>query len=133
MSISTHKKILASLVLAAFLIVGLFGLFHFAMNNGGDTLGCPFMNITALCAMNPFAHIAVWQNMFVASFPKEIFSLLAIAVLIVLFAFTSRSFWRSDQTALLFIRIRRPAPQTFIARNPLQEAFSSGILNPKIF
>lgn len=123
------------MILLAFLIVGLFGLLHFTMdmNNDGGASMCPFMNIAALCAMNPLTHITMWQNIFIASFPKEIFSLLAIILLTVLLVFTLRSFWHSSKTPPIFVRVLRRISQIFIARNALQEAFSNGILHPKIF
>ncbi len=135
MSITVVKKLFVPLVLAAFLIVGLFGLFHFAMNmnNSGDALGCPFMNITALCTMNPLVHITTWQSMFAASFSKEIFSFFALAFLIVLLAFGTRNLWCNRGMPHLFLRACRLIFQIFVTINPLQEAFSSGILNPKLY
>ncbi|MDO8572604.1 MAG: hypothetical protein Q7S11_02410 [bacterium] len=103
------------------------------MNNLGQDMGCLYMDIASLCTMNPFQHIAVWQNVFVASFPKEIFSLIAFTLLIVLFAFTSWSFRRSSKTALFVTRVWQFISRVFVVRSPLQEAFSNGILHPKIF
>lgn len=135
MNISITKKLFISLVLLAFLIVGLFGLFHFTMNmnDGGQTHGCPLMNVATLCTMNPFTHIAVWQNMFISSFSKDIFSLLTLTLLVILFAFTPRGWGRGNKTPSLSVRTWCPISQIFITKNPLQEAFSSGILHPKIF
>ena len=137
MNNSAAKKLSAFLILLAFLVVGLFGLFHFAvnMNNGGEALGCPFMNTPTLCAMNPFYHIAVWQSMFAASFSKEIFSLLAlIALLGILFTFILRNFGlTTGDIPRSVTRVRQILVRTFAVINPLQEAFSNGILHPKIF
>lgn len=135
MNFSAIKKILAPLLLTTLLFVGLFGLFHItvSMNNPGQGMGCLYMDIASLCTMNPFQHIAVWQNVFTASFPKEIFSLIAFILLIILFAFTSWSFWRNSKIALFVARVWQFISQIFIVRNPLQEAFSNGILHPKIF
>ena len=136
MNISTAKKLSAFLILLAFLVVGLFGLFHFAvnMNNGGEALGCPFMNTPTLCAMNPFYHIAVWQSMFAASFLKETFSLLAlIALLGILFTFILRNFGLTGDMPRSVTRVRQILVRTFAVINPLQEAFSNGILHSKIF
>lgn len=135
MNISTAKKLFIPLVLAAFLVVGLFGLFHFTMNMnaGGQMHGCPLMNVVTLCTMNPFTHIAVWQNMFIASFSKDIFSLFTLALLAILFSFTLRGWKRDNKTPSLSVHIWRPISQTLIIKNPLQEAFSNGILHPKIF
>ncbi len=135
MNIFLTKKSFVSFILLAFFVVGLFGLFHFAMdmNNGGDALGCSFMNIATLCAMNPFTHIATWQNMFASSFPKEIFSLLALALLIALFAFTVRNFLRDSNVSQTLTPIQRLTTRISHTKNSLQEAFSSGILNPKLY
>lgn len=135
MSIPTAKKFLVSVVLAAFLVVGIFGLSHIVMNMtaGDDALGCLFMNTPTLCAMNPFEHIAMWQSTFAASFSKEIFSLLMLTLLIVLFIFTSQGLERSRKTPPLLVRVWHHIYRVFIAKDPLQEAFSNGILHPKIF
>jgi len=136
MNISTAKKSFTFLILLAFLIVGLLGLSHFAMNmnDGGEALGCPFMNTPTLCAMNPFYHIAVWQSMFAASFLKETFSLLAlIALLGILFTFILRNFWLTGDIPRSITPVRQILIRTFTVINPLQEAFSNGILHSKIF
>src|SRR3990167_7987427 len=132
MGVSTAKKSFTFLILLAFLVVGLLGLSHFAMNmnDSGEALGCPFMNTPTLCAMNPFYHIAVWQSMFAASFSKEIFSLLAlIALLGILFTFILRNFGlTTGDIPRSVTRVRQILVRTFAVINPLQEAFSNGIL-----
>lgn len=136
MGISTTKKSFTFLVLLAFLVVGLLGLSHFAMNmnDGGEAPGCLFMNTPTLCAMNPFYHIAVWQSMFAALFLKETFSLLALIALFgILFVFMSRNFWLTEDVSRSVIRVRQTRIQTFVINNSLREAFSNGILHPKIF
>ena len=136
MNISISKKLSTFLVLLAFLVGGLLGLSHFAMNmnDSGEALGCPFMNTPTLCAMNPFYHIAVWQSMFAASFSKEIFSLLAlIALLGILFTFILRNFGLTGDAPRSITPVRQILIRTFAVINPLQEAFSNGILHPKIF
>lgn len=119
----------------ALLTAALFGLFYFVAdtNNSGSALGCPFMNTPTLCAMNPFEHIAVWQNMFAASIPGKTAFLFALALVIALVASLVRNFERADQAVLLFVRPHRSISQKSIARNSLQEAFSGGILHSKIF
>jgi len=136
MGVSTAKKSFTFLILLAFLVVGLLGLSHFAMNmnDSGEALGCPFMNTPTLCAMNPFYHLAVWQSMFAASFSKEIFSLFTlIALLGILFTFILRNFGLTGDAPRSITPVRQILIRTFAVINPLQEAFSNGILHPKIF
>lgn len=120
-------------MLVAFLTVGLFGLFHFTMNinNGGHTMGCPVTDMATICTMNPFTHIAMWQNMFTSSFPKEIFSLFALALLVIFSIFTLRNFWRDNKMSQVFKYMERFIILTSIVSDSLQEAFSNGILHPK--
>lgn len=137
-SLSKVGKILLVLGLIAFLLIGFFGLFHSSMPMGGDgnmtTSNCPFMSGQAVvCNMDPLEHIAAWQSMF-TSIPSQTGSTLILMLLAAL------------ALAFLCTHLRRPpidrtyTPSRFFVRrdyippaSPLQELFSSGILNPKLF
>lgn len=135
MNTLTAQKSLVFLILAAFLVVGLFGLFHFAVDmNGGDSYGCPFMNIAALCALNPLGHIAIWQNTFTSTSSEEFFYTLTLLVLLViLFIFTLRNFLPNGGVSRVVSRIWKTFTLELLSGDSLQEAFSNGILHPKIF
>ncbi|HEY4474068.1 MAG TPA: hypothetical protein VI957_02820 [Candidatus Paceibacterota bacterium] len=120
MLFSTRPYVFA--LIAVFILVAVFGL-PFTFTNSIHMEGCPFMaGMTALCTA-PLTHIAHWQTAFAA---VVIELLLAASLLLV---------------AVLYIHIRPPpyvlAPvfqlHRILSARPLQEAFSNGILNPKIF
>lgn len=134
-TVKKFKKTFTPLIMAAFLIAALFGLLYFSMdlNNGGAVLGCPFMDTPALCAIDPIGHIAEWQNMFAASFSKELSPSFILALLLFFFVFIFRNLLRSGTLIPIFTRGEYPPTRAPTTANPLQEAFSNGILHPKIF
>lgn len=121
--------------LLALLMLGAAGVQHVGMNMHGDgqMVPCPFMGEGAICDMNPLEHIAAWQSAFAASFQKDsggALALILFAALLVL-AWWRRLFTGGDPPLLRrwhsAIRegVRKP--------DPLQEAFSNGVLHPKEF
>jgi hypothetical protein len=129
-----------SLILGVFtfLSVGFLGLSHADMTmgpNGQMSSNCPFMpGMASLCQMNPLEHIAAWQNMFTAV-PSQNDVLLLLASLLAL-----------ALGALCITRYGTAPPKVFASQSsfvyykryipivsPLREAFSNGILHPKLF
>ncbi len=94
---------------------------------------CPFGGHSmAICKQNPMEHIQEWQSMFTTLPVKDVLTLLSM--LLALFAllklrqvFSVPKIPQADSYINLFYLHRPPI------FNSLQEAFSSGILNPKIF
>ena len=143
MEIATNKKFarfLLGFALVALLSVAFFGASQSMMSmekrSDGTMGGCLFTGMEEICKMTLTEHLSQWQSMFTTTAPQKalIFALLlllavvfvAIAVfrrnLLLLFSYyTTR--WR------LYIR-HNPDLSLF---NPLREAFSQGILNPKIY
>jgi len=130
-----HIFIKAILVVAfiALLSFGPFGLSHSMMGmDSSMNSNCPFMpGMTALCNMGPLEHLAAWQGMF-ASLP---FQNPILFLLLILCAFSLvwnlwKEFHPPDRGRVFLHLLHRrnilPAPA-------LQELFSSGILNPKVF
>ena len=132
---STPTKILFSIGVASFLLIGLLGVYHIGMSIDASShmSHCPFAPDDSLCAMTPVEHIGVVQSLFVPlSQEKNTAStlLFLLASLIILAPF--------------FLRLTSP-PELVLARDPtssrdyiptdgfLQEAYSRGILNPKLF
>ena len=124
--------------LVAFLSVGLFGSSHsfsMEMKDNGTTSSCLFTGMDEICTMTFIEHLSAWQSMF-NSIPvrSAIISLLALAFALLLFAgFLKRYFiWvleRMTATQKLYL-VQHPNLSLF---KLLQEAFSQGILNPKIY
>lgn len=132
--INTQKLIKFSIVLAVLTVLS-FGISGFGqgMDMNSSTAICPFSGHSmSMCKMNPMEHIQEWQSMFTTLPAKDILTLLSL--LLALFAllklrqvFSVSKIPKVDSYINLFY-IRRPPISNF-----LQEAFSSGILNPKIF
>lgn len=132
------QKALMIFGMIAFLSLGFFGMSHSSMAMGPDgnmtMSNCPFMSGQAVvCNMNPLEHIAAWQSMF-TTIPQQD----TVAIILMLLAALAMT--------LLWTHLRRPsigstyAPTQLFIRSdyiplatPLQELFSNGILNPKLF
>lgn len=124
------------LVLVVFWML-LFGLLqiNMYMSTMDGKANCPFSGHSiVICQMNPMEHIQEWQSMFTTLPTKNALSilsvLLSLLVLLVLgFLNTTYSFKkpRLEQYVNPFYLNRVPI------FNPLKEAFSRGILNPKLF
>ncbi len=100
------------------------------MGPDGHMAGCPFMEMTAVCQMSPFEHIAAWQNMFTATANE---SALATLLLLLFAAIVFvRSLYRSFSPEIRALSFYRP-PKFFLFRHSLQEAFSNGVLNSKAY
>lgn len=129
-------KFLLMCGIVAFLLVGFFGVGLMEIHMGSleqEMPGCPVMGITIVCQMNPLEHIAAWQNMFVSVSPKGIFDTLALFLAFLLFTFSVKSFWSARRASFFSAQKTVQRIVISIIRNPLAEAFSNGILNPKIF
>ncbi len=127
-------------ILCGFFLLSLLGSFVFVYlhvqgmtNLNMPMFGCPLMDDTAVvCNMNPIEHIEAWQHMFTA-LPQ--IGLILLIALIVALAFSLHRllprFWLLP-TVYRFKRITGGTPRYRI-QNHLQELFSQGILNPKLF
>lgn len=129
------KKLLGGFSLLLLLTSFGFAYFHTQSMSAMDVPmpGCPFMNdgVPVLCTMSPLEHIEAWQDMFTAI--PVTFAILLCITLLVFFAPYLHSFKWSPP---LRSRFRFTAPYTTskpIFQSYIQEAFSSGILNPKLF
>ena len=107
------------------------------VSDGQMALGNCFMHgmTEALCQMNPLEHIAAWQSMFTAVPNQNNALMLLLALLaLVLGALFLRSH-RSRGTSKVLVS---QSSFTYYKRHvpiisSLQEAFSSGILHPKLY
>lgn len=129
------KYVFTISILTLFLF-GFFGGMNFGMDGGmdGTLFHCPFADGMLICNMSPFEHIAAWQNMF-TSLPGAqqdrglLFFLLLVSCIV--FAWTRYLYAPPKNLLGRFLYIRHPeyVPQGGF----LEQAFSSGILNPKLF
>jgi len=136
-SLNPIKLIKYSIALAVFAML-LFGFCGFGanMDMNGTMVNCPFAGHSmSICKMNPMEHIQEWQSMFTTLPAKDALSSL-LTILLALLALLGLSFFKK------FSLHDQPWPEVYINPfylrrsqifNPLKEAFSNGILNPKIF
>jgi hypothetical protein len=133
--IFSYVKILVAAALLTFLLFGTAGAMHFGMNMGvdGKMAPCPFSGEGSICTMNPLEHIAAWQSAFTTTVQNERDIALLLLGLVLLFTV---GFWRelfAKRGLRTLQRLRFNLRQQFEILDPLQEAFSNGILNPKVF
>ena len=132
------SKIIIGLASVSLFWMMFFGLSQFgiATDVNGNVAKCPLAGHSmSICITNPTEHIQEWQSMF-TTLPAQQDTVFALFALIVLVAFGALGFWNkfSIHNALLLLsRLRSRLRDSFQIFDPLQEAFSSGILNPKIF
>jgi len=141
MEIATKKfaRFLLGIVLIAFLSVAFFGASQsmgMEMRDNGTMGGCMFTGMEEICEMSFTEHLTQWQSMFTTTVTQNAFTVILLLLLAVVFVavgifkrnlllLSSRhtTRWR------LYIK-QKPNLSLF---NPLKEAFSQGILNPKIY
>ena len=142
MEIATTKKFtrfLLGLILIAFLSVTFFGMSQAMMGmekrSDGTMSGCMFSG-TAICKMTFSEHLASWQGMFTATNPQKVIALTLLALLAVMFVaviiLKKNLFLLFSYYATRWRLFRKQNPHLSLF-NPLREAFSKGILNPKIY
>ena len=115
----------AALLLTAFIVAAVFGLYLPMTGHVGHEAGCPFApGGIALCAAL-LAHVEHWQ----AAFTAVLVELLVLFALVFVF-FTRYNLFDPDVGKFPTSRLLQRVP----VRPPLlQELFSQGILNPKVF
>lgn len=126
-------KVAVSFGLVAFLLLGTVGLSSAGMPTASDghMPNCPLtQGHAAVCKMNPLEHFATWQSMLTTVLPGTITVLLLLIAMIVVIT-------RRRLRLLFCNEIPQPFPHAVydVPTRPtvLQELFSSGVLNPKVF
>lgn len=137
----TSKKFAISFFafgLFAFVTLSVFGLGHMSgmeANKDGNMEGCIFTGKTMLCKMGIVEHISLWQGMFTAM-PQEGLLFMALLILLVAVIFVTKNILappRLSNGEILTKRLYLKEHPDLPLFNPLKEAFSQGILNPKIY
>lgn len=124
------RRVVGTIALLAFAGGALLSLsfLGMAVHDGPGMPGCPLMPAQAvICTMTVTDHIAAWQGMFTGVPQAASFLLLALLAACVLHP-------------LAFALARPPSvrtvPRSHASRllpSPLEELFSRGILNPKLY
>src|SRR3989338_10557198 len=126
--------------ISAFLAVGVFGMSHSSdmkMNDNGTMSGCLFDGRAEICPMTIAEHLSRWQGMFTA-IPQKAGLLMLLFALISAVGALVFSILKRNQ--LLLLKYFSDRWRLYLKQNPhlslfdhLREAFSRGILNPKIY
>lgn len=132
---------LAIMVLSIFIFITFFGANHtlgMEMREDGKMSGCLFDGKAEICPMTFSDHLSRWQGMFTA-IPQKADLLVALFLLILVFSTFLLFNLRRRLLLLLFSRLS-DRWRLYLKQNPhlslfdhLREAFSQGILNPKIY
>ncbi len=115
----------------------LFGISQMSMDMStmDGKANCPFGGHSmAICQMNPMEHIQEWQSMF-TMLPAQN-TLLILFTLFAFLAIRKLSAWNKlsiPEPPLVYSSGRSGSANNLQIFDPLKEAFSNGILNPKIF
>lgn len=126
------RSFVAKLILAAFVLAALFGIYGMVSLSHAQHGSCPSSpNQHSLCA-TPLEHLGHWQSVFTTTLPgQNLASLLLLLLLPFLVLRIGRqNSARDKDCAIQHVRVRYREKLFF--PSPLQEAFSNGILNPKV-
>ncbi len=135
-------KIILSLIIVVFLTFNLFGLINSMSSMSMDSNGlatmsdCFLMTQTSMCSMGFAEHMNLWQLMFNTLIPS--ISLASVFILALALFFTKILFNGNPFIQpLKFLTLRY---KLYLKQHPLislcgylKEAFSRGIINPKIY
>lgn len=128
-------KVIVIAILTFFLGTMFIGLFHMSTNMSMVGMeDCPFMaHDEIVCPMNLADHIGAWKSVFLAVIPNTLLLFLVIGTIALITAIAPHLFVpkRWSVQKILFTQLRERI-YTFYHRL-LQEFFSDGILNPKLF
>ncbi len=127
--IINFKGVLA-LLLGSLLLVGSLGISHMGMSMDmeGNMTDCPFMPGVSICTMTPLEMIGASQSFLSNVTLNQDQFLLLVSVILILSVFPK--FFSPPRPALRY----RISKKKLVSRfNFLEEAFSDGILNPKLF
>lgn len=129
-----NLRLLTTLVIALFIFIGVFGLsMSMPTDKHGMMTSCPFMiNKSSICNMSATDHIAKWQQMFTTTLQSSNLFLLALVAVAFIYVSLKRQtdLRSSSYYAHRYYLYKNPEVKLF---NYLTQAFSDGILHPKIY
>lgn len=134
MAIKIQNAIRFTLIISVFwtLLPGLSKM-SMDMSTMDANANCPFGGHSmAICQMNQMQHTQEWQSMF-TMLPTQNILLALFALFALLFIRKPHSRFSIPKHLLPLSINRLSYSQSFQILDPLKEAFSNGILNPKIF
>lgn len=126
------SKDTVALAIIVFFVAGFAGMSHLGMTiqADGQMSACPFTPGISICNMNSLEMIAASQSLLNALPQQKDVELLFLLLIAGAFAFLF--FWKSFSPPKISVPHNFSRHWKYIPpHNPLQELFSSGILNPK--
>lgn len=126
------KKPLTIILSLTILCVLLFSMFHFKIvqHIKGQLSNCPFaIAHSSICGIYPVEHLQEWQNMLTSLPVKDITPILATLLLVGTLTWISYF----SLIEIIYLYTSHFSRYNFHIYDPLKEAFSDGILNPKLF
>lgn len=126
------KKSLTIILSLVMLSVLLFSMGHFKIvqHIKGQLSNCPFATVhSSICEIGPVEHLQEWQNTLTSLPIKDIISILFTLLLLGILIWVG-NFPQNEIKKLYSNRFSR---YNFHIFDPIKEAFSAGILNPKVF
>lgn len=130
---SNLVKPLFALGIIALLLLSSSSMFHMdmTMNSDGTMTNCPFSLGDSICTMSPLEMFSAAQGMF-ASLPVQNDASLILLLLSAILALAI--FWKAFSPPKEPLVLRLFPNRIYIPlHSSLQELFSNGILNPKLF
>lgn len=129
------SKLLALTAIVFFLGTMFFSLFHMSMgmDMSGGMSDCPFMtHEEVICPMDFADHLGTWKSVFLAVVPTLVILLVIVSVAVPIASIAPNLLRRIQSASPPQSRWLKARTYTFFYRS-LQELFSNGILNPKLF
>lgn len=99
-------------------------------DEGGTMVGCLWAGEAAMCQMNAFEHLSLWRNIFTAILSVSTSAALFLALAWFIF---SRHGRHRLQERILAQPLRVYTAPDISLGDYLRQAFSQGILHPKIY
>jgi hypothetical protein len=113
-----------------------FSLFHMSMgmDMSGNMTDCPFMvhDEGVICPMDFADHIYAWKSVFISVVPTVTWLLLLAGAVVLISLSFPKALFRFQNKSSAIYRWLRKRLYTFSHR-ALQDFFSSGVLNTKIY
>lgn len=132
-----YNRFFGIVAVIAVFSVSILSTIHFGMDTSSAKAmdDCPFAKTQGLCAMdNPIDHASMWRGL-LAVFPASVIVLAFFATVIALASFLFFSPYILFESLYRIVRVRLRYLSYFFSHfsRSLAEAFSNGILNPKLF
>ncbi len=128
------RSIAVAALLVAFVLVGAGVWLNTSMDTGTGMVGCPFsVGSMSLCQMDAFSHLAQFRATFSVPFALGSAELMLVLLAIVVVSTLGAVLWKILAPPGWYAWHRYVHRQQFTVFRYLTEAFSSGILHPKLY